>query len=211
MLITHSEWTNPPKAVGPINDHNAMAELFPQPFRVTNFDEEAVDPFWTYGIWVTNETAIEAQLDAALVMILVRCLAADPADRPSLRELLRWARWRQIQPDWNEGQDDLRAWSDEHISQPPVVSKKSSNTLLLSNIDPLTPRPRWQKAHSSGTFKYSERPRRRRSRCHGSSHRSGGNVTHQRVGKQSGQTRAAPAASCCTRGELEAEIPGAGK
>lgn len=128
MLITHSEWTNPPQAIGPFNDHNAMAELFPTPFRIRNFDGQLVDPFYSYGIWLTNPTAIEAPIDTALTMILIRCLAADPADRPSLRELLRYSRWRQAQPDWSVGQDEIRAWSDEHISQPPIVSDKTRCT-----------------------------------------------------------------------------------
>ncbi|KAG6360795.1 hypothetical protein INS49_011862 [Diaporthe citri] len=125
MLITHSAWTDPPQAIGPLNDHNAMAELFPTPFRVTDFDGQSVDPFYTYGIWLTNPTALEAPIDTALMMILVRCLAADPADRPSLRELLRYARWRQTQPDFREGQDEIRAWSDENISQPPIPSPEA--------------------------------------------------------------------------------------
>lgn len=126
MLITHSYWTDPPQATGPLNDHDAMAELFPDQFEVTNFDGELVDPFYTYGIWLTNPNAVEASIDKELMKILVRCLAADPADRPSLRELLRYARWRQTMPDWSEGQDELRAWSEEHISQAPIVRKKNA-------------------------------------------------------------------------------------
>lgn len=130
MLVTHSQWTDPPQAIGPLNDHAAMAELFPTPFDITDFDGQSVDPFYTYGIWLTNPTALEAPIDTALMMILIRCLAADPASRPSLRELLRYARWRETQPDWRDGQDELRDWSDEHISQPPIVSIKPQGILL---------------------------------------------------------------------------------
>jgi hypothetical protein len=121
MLITQAAWTNPPKAVGPLNDHNKMADMFPRPFKVTNFDGELVDPFYTYGIWILNPIARESPLDLNLGRILVRCLAAEPADRPSLRELLRWARWREAQQDWRAGQEEIRAWSNEHINQAPIV------------------------------------------------------------------------------------------
>ena len=129
MLITQAQWTNPPQAIGPLNDDDATAELFPFPLRVTNFDGQLVDPFYTYGIWLTNPTALEAQMDANLMMVLVRCLAAEPAHRPSLRELLRWARWRESEPDWSEGQDEIRAWSDEHIRQAPIVRNSPSTSV----------------------------------------------------------------------------------
>lgn len=140
MLITQASWPNPPKAVGPLNDNHAMAEMFPTPFRVTDFDGNLVDPFHTYGVWLANPTAVESEqpLDANLARILVRCLAAEPEDRPSLRELLRWARWRETQPDWRGGQDDIRAWSNEHISQPPVVRINLSPSFCLDRVIKLT-------------------------------------------------------------------------
>jgi serine/threonine protein kinase len=118
--------------------------MFPKPFRVTNFDGQSVDPFYTYGIWLVNPTALESPLDSNLKRILVRCLAAEPADRPSLRELLRWARWREAQPDWKEGQDEIRAWSNEHISQAPIVRSRLRTALYLGNLIKLTPCPSWK-------------------------------------------------------------------
>ncbi|KAG8162278.1 hypothetical protein KVR01_008043 [Diaporthe batatas] len=133
MLITQASWPNPPKAVGPLNDDVAMADLFPTHFvfRVTDFDGNLVNPFHTYGAWLANPSVVESErpLDNNLASILVRCLAADPADRPSLRELLRWARWRETQPDWRVGQDEIRAWVDEHISQPPAAPVRAPASL----------------------------------------------------------------------------------
>ena len=134
-----ADWTNPPKAIGPLNDHNAMADMFPQPYRVTNFDGQLVDPFYTYGIWLCNPTAREMPIDENIMGILVRCLAADPADRPSLRELIRWARWRQAQPDWKEGQDEIRAWANEHIRQAPIVRKGLRISPNYESVIKLTP------------------------------------------------------------------------
>lgn len=84
-------------------------------------------------------------MDANLMMLLVRCLAAEPAHRPSLRELVRWARWRQAEPDMREGQDETRAWSDEHIRQAPIVRNGPSTSSYFSNFRKLTPCLPWQK------------------------------------------------------------------
>ncbi|POS69267.1 hypothetical protein DHEL01_v212339 [Diaporthe helianthi] len=131
MLITQAAWPNPPKAVGRLNDHIAMDDLFPAPFPVTDFDGNSVNPFYTYGIWLVNPNVVESEkpLDENLARILVRCLAAEPADRPSLRELLRWARWREAQPDWRGGQDEMRAWANQHIRQPLVPPPRAPASL----------------------------------------------------------------------------------
>lgn len=144
MLITQAAWTNPPLAVGPLNDNNAMAAIFPKPFRVTNFDGQLVDPFYTYGVWLVNPTAVESPIDPNLKKILVRCLAAEPAHRPSLRELLRWVRWRETQPDWREGQEETRAWSNVHISQAPIVRRSLWIFLCPESLIKLTSRPPWK-------------------------------------------------------------------
>ncbi|KAJ0117223.1 hypothetical protein J7T55_003633 [Diaporthe amygdali] len=118
MIATQSLWTMPPAAIGPVNDHVAMAEMFPSPLEFKDFDRNPVRPFYTYGLWLSNKNSLNSELDVYLMMVLVRCLAADPEDRPSLRELLRWCSWRENDAHWDDQQESVRDWSDANINQP---------------------------------------------------------------------------------------------
>lgn len=143
MICTQSLWTMPPAAIGPVNDHVAMAEMFPSPLEFKDFDRNPVRPFYTYGLWLSNKNSLNSELDVYLMMVLVRCLAADPEDRPSLRELLRWCSWRENDAHWDDQQESVRDWSDANINQPAPVRSNPSMSLhfgwLVHQADTIYP------------------------------------------------------------------------
>ncbi|KAL1852760.1 hypothetical protein Daus18300_012091 [Diaporthe australafricana] len=88
-MITHHVPPYPPGAVGPLNHPNladGVGYYFTQdtPF-VTDAWQQRVAPFYTHGARLLSEN-----INIVLKSIIVRCLADQPAHRPTLAELLRF-------------------------------------------------------------------------------------------------------------------------
>lgn len=116
----------PPVAVGPMNgpDDTLMPDEIPV-FR--DVDGNRVDPFYTHGSWLRNQGTIDSDLKG----LLMRCLADQPAHRPSLRELNKYLDRADRIRAWKDDPDD-RDWFEQVVAEPPDVRAES------------VPRPSWR-------------------------------------------------------------------
>lgn len=88
-MITHHLPPYPPGAVGPLNHpdmDSGVGFYFTQDTPwVTDAWNNRVRPFYTHGARLLSQ-----EINIVLKAILVRCLADQPADRPTLAELQRY-------------------------------------------------------------------------------------------------------------------------
>lgn len=83
-LITGASPPEPLEPVGPINHPGRANPLPPDYYMIKDWNGNVVEPFWTYGAELTRAVPGVHWILGAL---LVRCLADQPAHRPSLEEL----------------------------------------------------------------------------------------------------------------------------
>lgn len=114
-MITQNHPPDPPAAFGPMNgpDASLMPDGIPA-FR--DVDGKVVDPFYTHGSWLRNAENIDKDLKG----LLIRCLADQPAHRPSLQELNKYSERADGIIAWNEDPDD-REWFEQVVNEPPDV------------------------------------------------------------------------------------------
>lgn len=128
-LITGCMPPSPPELAGPINDADQRLPLLgpfipPAYDNIQDFWGALVPPFYTYGgALTTAENGIIAS--PALIALLLRCLADQPAHRPTLGELQRWVEAADVNPDWNVDDD----FYQRAFSQPPEVSCPGADNL----------------------------------------------------------------------------------
>ncbi|KAK7697547.1 hypothetical protein SLS64_013429 [Diaporthe eres] len=77
-------------------------------------DGNVVGPFYTHGSWLRDADNIDRDLKG----LLIRCLADQPAHRPSLQELSKYLYRADRILTWNEDPDD-RDWFDQVVNEPP--------------------------------------------------------------------------------------------
>lgn len=118
-MITQNHPPSPPAAFGPMN--GADARLMPDgipTFR--DVDGNIVDSFYTHGSWLRNQE----NLDNDLKGLLIRCLADQPAHRPTLQELNKYLDKANRIFAWLDDPDD-RDWFDQVVNEPPEVRATS--------------------------------------------------------------------------------------
>lgn len=114
-IITQSQPPDPPAAFGPLNGPDAT--LMPdgiQTFRDVNGN--AVEQFYTHGSWLRDADINDNQLKG----LLIRCLADQPAHRPTLRELKAYLTKADKIRSWEDDADD-REWFEEVVNEAPDV------------------------------------------------------------------------------------------
>lgn len=118
-MITRNHPPDPPAAFGPMNgpDASLMPDGIPS-FR--DVDGRVVDPFYTHGSWLRSVEDIDNDLKG----LLIRCLADQPAHRPTLQELNTYLDKADRILAWNDDPDD-RDWYEQLTSEPPDVRAKS--------------------------------------------------------------------------------------
>lgn len=118
-MITHHLPPYPPGAVGPLNHpdlDNGVGFYFTEGTRwVTDAWERRVPPFYTHGTRV-----LSMDINIVLKSIVVRCLADQPAHRPTLAELQRYVERFERLPQWREPDD----WFANVYATPTDVSRK---------------------------------------------------------------------------------------
>lgn len=123
-MLTGYHIPYPPRARGPVNSEEGTDD-FPIDLRVRNAWDQDVRPFYTHGAWL-----VSLQIDTALRDILLRCLADQPADRPSLHELsyLMQKVENSMPPGaWDNGAK-RRELEDLLFSKPPPVCSSFAST-----------------------------------------------------------------------------------
>lgn len=84
-LITNHYPPDPP-IPHPFNNPSTSQSLPPDFQSVTDIYGDSVKPFYSYGKELMTDSALPL-----FTMMLLRCLADKPEDRPSLEELEAWA------------------------------------------------------------------------------------------------------------------------
>lgn len=113
-LITQHRPPYPPAAIGPIN----TPPFDPREPPIRDFFGNLIDPFWTHGSWLRFGDYLT---DPVLGHLLLRCLADEPAVRPTLDELVLFMDRYESSPGWHDDPDD-RAWLDRLFNGVPQVS-----------------------------------------------------------------------------------------
>ena len=118
-MIIRNYPPDPPAAFGPMNgpDASVMPDGIP---KFHDVDGNAVDPFYTHGSWIRNAENIDNDLKG----LLIRCLADQPAQRPTLLELNKILDRADRILGWNEDPDD-REWFEQLLNEPSDVCAKS--------------------------------------------------------------------------------------
>lgn len=94
-------------------DDSVMSDGIPI-FRDVNGN--AVDPFYTHGSWLRDVEFIDNDLKG----LLIRCLADQPAHRPTLQELYTYLDKADRIFGWNDDPDD-REWWEQLFHEAPEV------------------------------------------------------------------------------------------
>lgn len=128
-IITKSLPPYPPAAVGPVSpDVNAALSL-----QVTDFWGNLVEPFYVHGHWLLDQQSIENDLK----MLLIRCLADQPAHRPILEEFTEWMNHVEAPPEWRTNPDD-HDWFQRTFAEPPSVRIFFLDKFSMSKLRLLT-------------------------------------------------------------------------
>lgn len=96
-------------------------------------DGNAVEPFYTHGRWLRDDETIDDELKG----LLLRCLADQPAQRPTLLELNRYLDRADRISGWNDDPDD-REWFEHLVYEPPEVRAEPVTLFVSSDQDLLT-------------------------------------------------------------------------
>lgn len=100
-LITGCYPPEPLQAAGPLNNPTG-ANSFPAAYAaIRNIDGVLVEPFYTHGKALVETTMFGPEF----ISLLLRCLADQPAHRPTLEELERWVISMEADPANNEPDD----------------------------------------------------------------------------------------------------------
>lgn len=124
-MVTRREPPYPPFATGPMNgpDGSLMPDGIP---ALRDIDGNVVDSFYTHGGWLRDQMNIDNDLKG----LLIRCLADQPAHRPTLQELSTYMARAERMQGWNDDPDD-RDWFDRMAGEPADVCSLSVTCLLL--------------------------------------------------------------------------------
>lgn len=109
----------PPGAIGPMNDPN-----HPLGPMITNFWGVEVEPFYTHGTH-----AFMMEIDDDIKGLILRCLADQPAHRPTLEELKEYMDAFENHPVWQD--DAYREWFRRVYHEPPAVCNCILDTLAI--------------------------------------------------------------------------------
>lgn len=125
-MITHYVPPYPPGAVGPLNHpdlENGGGFYFTQDTPwVTDAWNQRVPPFYTHGARLLSE-----DINVVLKSIIVRCLADQPAHRPTLAELQRFVERFERLPQMGHPDD----WFANAYATPPDVSRNLEKVSTL--------------------------------------------------------------------------------
>lgn len=118
-MITQRKPPDPPAAFGPMNgpDDNMMPDGVPV---FCDVNGNAVDPFYTHGSWLRSAETIDNDLKG----LLIRCLADQPAHRPTLKELNVYLDKADRILAWTDDPDD-REWFEKVVDEAPDVRATS--------------------------------------------------------------------------------------
>lgn len=88
-VITKASPPEPLRPFGPLNmNEPAILDQLPEAYHVIrDLHKNEVPPFYTYGATLLEE---EFDLGVDVISLLIRCMADQPAHRPSLEELQGW-------------------------------------------------------------------------------------------------------------------------
>lgn len=116
-IITKASPPEPLRPFGPLNIQDpAVLDLLPEGYHVIrDLYKKRVAPFYTYGATLLEE---EFDLGVDVICLLIRCMADQPAHRPSLEELQGWVDLFEEVDDLN-GPDD---YYEQVYGRPPGVS-----------------------------------------------------------------------------------------
>ncbi|KAK2606551.1 hypothetical protein N8I77_005293 [Diaporthe amygdali] len=100
-MVTRREPPYPPFATGPMNgpDRSLMPEGIP---ALRDIDGNVVESFYTHGGWLRDQMNIDNDLKG----LLIRCLADQPAHRPTLQELSTYMARAEKMQGWNDDPND---------------------------------------------------------------------------------------------------------
>lgn len=116
-VITRTTPPEPLEPFGPLNfDDAEILDLLPEGYHVIrNLKRERVAPFYTYGTTLFEE---EFDLGVDVICLIIRCMADQPAHRPSLEELEGWVKLFEAV----EGLNDPDDYYEEVYGRPADVS-----------------------------------------------------------------------------------------
>lgn len=116
-VITGATPPNPLEAFGPFNKDlpDMNNQIPPEYHTIYDLGGKKVEPFYTYGAILTEECY---EISPAVNCLLLRCMADQPAHRPTLKELEGWVKsFESI-----EGFDEPDDYYDRLFGQAPQVN-----------------------------------------------------------------------------------------